>query len=182
VAELVADLAPRLSEAANGPFALFGHSMGALLAYELAHALDQPPVHLFVSGQQAPHRPAPAGPAVHTLADEDLVEHVAELSGTPREVLAHPGMLDYLLPILRADFGVCETYEHTPRPPLTVPITALGGVDDEILAGGGLAAWGELTTSDTVVRHFAGGHFYLHEHLDDVIATVASALAPRRTS
>jgi surfactin synthase thioesterase subunit len=176
VAELVADVAPQVT--AGGPFALFGHSMGALVAYELTHTLcaqGRTPVHLFVSGQQAAHLRAP-GDDVHTLTDDDLADHVAELSGTPREVLDHPGMLDYLLPILRADFAVCETYEHLPRPPLDVPLTALGGTDDEVLAGDGLTPWRELTTAATTVRQFAGGHFYLHDHLDDVIATVHTAL------
>jgi surfactin synthase thioesterase subunit len=177
VTELVADVVPQLL-AVDRPVALFGHSMGALLAYELTHTLcvaGRPPVHLFVSGQQAAHRRVP-GDDVHTLADDDLADHVAELSGTPRAVLDHPGMIDYLLPILRADFAVCETYEHTPRPPLDVPITALGGSDDEIFAGGGLTAWRELTTAATTLRQFSGGHFYLHDHLDDVIATVHTAL------
>lgn len=180
VAELVADLAPPLLAAAHGPFALFGHSMGALVSYELAHALctaGRPPVHLVVSGQQAPHLPAP-GEDVHALPDDELVEHVTELSGTPREVLAYPGMLEYLLPIMRADFELCETYEHTPRPPLDVPITALAGADDEICTGDALTAWQELTTAAATAHLFPGGHFYLHDHLDEVIATVHTALTP----
>lgn len=177
VAELVTDLAPGLL-AEDAPFALFGHSMGALVAYELTHALcaaGRPPVHLFVSGQRAAHLRTPSED-IHLLADDELVEHVAELSGTPPEVLAYPGMLDYLLPILRADFAVCETYEYAPRPRLTVPVTALGGAGDRIIAGDGLDAWRELTTLAAVHR-FPGGHFYLHDHLADVIATVRAALA-----
>ena len=176
VAELVADAESQVDT--GGPFALFGHSMGALVAYELTHTLcaaGRPPDHLFVSGQQAAHRRAP-GDDVHALPDEDLVDHVAELSGTPREILAYPGMIDYLLPVLRADFAVCETYVHTPRPPFDVPITALGGRDDDVLAGESLDAWRELTTAPAAARSFPGGHFYLHDHLDDVIATVRTAL------
>lgn len=179
-AELVVDLRPRLLAAADGPFALFGHSMGALVAYELTHALcaaGRPPVHLIVSGQQAAHRRAPRED-VHTLPDDELIERLTELAGTPREVLAYPEMLEYLLPIMRADFRLCETYEHVPRPPFDVPITVMAGDDDEISAGDGLTAWRELTTAATTVHPFSGGHFYLHDHLDEVIATVRTALTP----
>jgi surfactin synthase thioesterase subunit len=163
---------------ASRTFALFGHSMGALLAYELAHALvgrARPPAHLIVSGCVAPNVPT-AGPAVHRLPDAGLVEHVRSLDGTADEVLQHERMRRILLPVLRADFAVCETYRFPGHPPLAIPITVLGGMDDPTAPAGQLDAWKGLATGPMRVVRIAGGHFFLHERLDEVLGLVGAAL------
>ncbi|MFJ1767384.1 thioesterase II family protein [Amycolatopsis sp. NPDC088138] len=178
--ELVGLLLEPLLARADRPFALFGHSMGALLAFELAHAAarrTRPPVHLFVSGFGAPHLPpSPDLPHVHLLPDPELTSHLGELAGTPAEVLDRPDLMKVLLPTMRADFAVCETYRWSGRPPLPVPITALGGVDDTTATAERLGAWAELTSRAFSARRFSGGHFYLLEHTDEVIRTVATDL------
>ncbi|MFI6696494.1 thioesterase II family protein [Streptomyces sp. NPDC050433] len=177
--ENVEALAGPLLERADKPFALFGHSMGALLAYELAHELvrlGRPPVHLVVSGYAAPQlSPRSRGGQVYTLSDDRLVQHIKALQGTAGEVLDHPELLELLLPVIRADYQVCETHEFTERPPLPVPVTALGGTEDPAGDDEALRGWRELTDAEFRVATFLGGHFFLHEHLDDVAGIVRRA-------
>lgn len=175
---IVEQLAPLLARRAQRPFALFGHSMGALLAYELAHALHalgNSPGHLFVSGYSSPRLPRPTQHApVHAMSDPDVVAHLTSLDGTAAEVLEHPELLEMLLPVVKADFAVCETYQHPDRPPLDLPVTVLGGLDDAGADRAGLLAWEELTTGDLAVHQFPGGHFYLHDQLEHVLHIIAS--------
>lgn len=177
--ELVDLLVDPVLARARGPFALFGHSMGALLAYELAHALSgrgRPPEHLLVAGCAAPDRP-PTGPVVHRLPDADVVRHVCWLQGGPSEVLEHEGMRRLLLPVLRADFAVCETYRFRGHMPLGITVTVLGGIDDPTVPASQLTAWRSLSTAAVRVHELPGGHFFLHERLDEVLAIVTAELA-----
>ncbi|SFY40060.1 alpha/beta fold hydrolase [Streptomyces atratus] len=175
-AELVGALAGPLLERADKPFALFGHSMGALLAYELAHELvrlGRPPVHLVVSGYVAPQLPRhPLAGLVHKLPDDRVVRHIEALQGTAGEVLEHPDLLQLLLPVIRADYELCETHRFVERPPLPVPVTALGGTDDPGVGDAALQGWRELTAADFGAESFPGGHFFLHEQLDEVTGIV----------
>lgn len=175
--ELVAELRGPLTSRAGGDFALFGHSMGALLCYELAHvlsALGKPPRHLFVSGLGAPHLP-PAGPRLHDLPDAELLAVIAELEGTSPEVLAQPELVQLLLPLFRADLEVWETYVAH-RGSLQVPITAMGGRHDPGVSLDMLSAWGSLTSADFHLAVFDGGHFYHHAAPDDVAAVLKKRL------
>ncbi|WP_305787980.1 thioesterase II family protein [Symbioplanes lichenis] len=161
VAAVVTALVGPLSARVRGPFALFGHSMGALLAYETAAALTDrglPPAHLFASGHHPPHLP-PATPAMHGLPDAELVARLAEFGGTPPELLGDPALMELLLPRLRADFEICETYRYAARPPLPVPITVFAGRDDPSVDVGELGRWGDLTTEGAEVHILDGGHF-----------------------
>lgn len=165
-------------------YALFGHSLGALLAYELAHAATtagRPPAHLFVSGHPAPHLPRPAGVVVHELPDEELMSYVASQNGTPATLLQYPDLMRSLLPTLRADFQICETYRYSARSPLPHPITAIGGAEDPNASPKDLLAWRELTTGHFTSRLFPGGHFYLLDFTNLVIDTVVAELT-RATS
>ena len=175
--ELVALLTEPITRRAGENFALFGHSMGALLSYELAHVLSElgkPPRHLFVSGLGAPHLP-PAGPPLHHLPDDELLVVIAKLEGTSPEILAQPELVQLLLPLLRADLEVWETYlAH--RGPLRVPITAIGGRDDPSVSLDRLGGWGSLTSADFRLSVFDGGHFYHHAAPDDVAAVIRERL------
>jgi surfactin synthase thioesterase subunit len=179
--EIIEKLAPPLALRAQRPFALFGHSMGALLSYELAHALHalgNPPARLFVSGYAAPQLPRTTHSApVHRMPDLGVIKHLTSLDGMAAEVLEHPEFLRMLLPVVKADFEVCETYEHPERPPLDVPITVLGGLDDIGADLAGLLAWERLTTSTFTVHQFPGGHFYLHDQLERVLRIVKSGVS-----
>ncbi|MEU4895147.1 amino acid adenylation domain-containing protein [Streptomyces sp. NPDC044780] len=177
--ELAEELADVLPAFADRPFGLFGHSMGALLAFELSHALTargHRPRALFVSGLDAPHRRAlPARPA-HTLDDEALRSALRGLDGTPPDVLDSPELLQTLLPVLRADAAVTETYTCPPRPPLTVPVTVCTGRDDPTLDPERTAAWAELSSAPVVFETFPGGHFYLRAQAGALLRLLSARL------
>jgi surfactin synthase thioesterase subunit len=182
-AELVAELTGPLADRAGRDFALFGHSMGALLCYELAHVLSElgkPPRHLFVSGLGGPHLPF-VGPLLHEKTDDELLVAVAEMEGTSPEVLAQPELVKLLLPLLRADLTVWETYVPRPSAELRVPvpITALGGRDDPGVSLERLRAWQQLTSADFHREVFDGGHFYHHAARDEVATVIKKRLLER---
>ncbi|HZU68578.1 MAG TPA: thioesterase II family protein [Ktedonobacteraceae bacterium] len=146
------------------PFAFFGHSMGALVSFELARWLRRQysllPVHLFASAYRAPQTPI-VGPLLHTLPEPALVQKLLQLNGTSREVLENDELRQFLLPILRADFAVCETYHYEPQEPLACPITVFGGLQDTRVSRFELALWREQTCSRFSQRMLPGDHFFL---------------------
>jgi len=184
VGELVDGMLGAVLERVRGPIAIFGHSMGALIAYELAHALaaqGEVPVHLFVSGYAAPHLPL-TGPALHSLPDQDFLDHISTLQGTSSEVLEHPELMQLLGGVLKADYELCETYRHQGRAPIPVPITALGGADDPDTRGERLTRWAELSTAPCTARWFSGGHFYLHNQVDELMSVITETLLGSRST
>jgi surfactin synthase thioesterase subunit len=161
------------------PFAFFGHSLGALVAYEVALALrdlGRPlPERLVVSAIPAPHLGPRRGP-VHHLPDEELVEFVEGSLGGGLGALANePELLAMVLPTYRADFQAYDTYHYVPRPPLDLPVHVLGGRDDTITRDR-LAPWAEHTTGPCSVELLPGGHFYLRDAPGR--AAVLAALRP----
>ncbi len=162
--DLVRDLAPVLVPHTDVPYAFFGHSMGALVAFTLARELRRMnvpgPELLMVSGSRAPQRPDP-DPPIHALPDDEFLLELRELNGTPEEVLRNDELLQLLLPVLRADFAACETYEYVPEAPLSCPIVAFGGIDDAEVPQEAVAAWSEQTTRACSLQMFPGDHFYL---------------------
>jgi len=147
------------------PFAFFGHSMGALISFEVARRLrrDQAlnPVHLFVSGRRAPQWPDP-DPPIHALPEAEFLGELRRLNGTPEAVLASRELMQLLLPVLRADFAVLETYRYEPASPLECPIAAFGGLQDPEVACETLEAWRQQTRSDFSLQMLPGDHFFLH--------------------
>jgi medium-chain acyl-[acyl-carrier-protein] hydrolase len=162
VVRAIADVLPPY---VDRPHALFGHSMGALLAFEIAGRLRErglpPPLSLFVSGHRAPQLPDTDLPGAD-LNDPAFIERLRGLDGTPREVLDSPALMTLLLPTIRADFNVCRSYAYVPGAPLACPITVFGGADDTETADGRLEAWSIHTTARSTVYRFPGGHFYIH--------------------
>jgi surfactin synthase thioesterase subunit len=146
------------------PYALYGHSMGARLAFELAREIarrDLPaPARLLVSGAAAPCYGPPA-PFAH-LPDDAFVARLRELGGTPEALLEHTELLELLLPRLRGDFAVAESYAYTEAPPLECPISAWGGLEDGYPREK-IAAWGRETAAGFALRMVPGGHFFVHD-------------------
>ncbi len=183
---LVDRLVPQVEALAAGiepyfdrPFAIFGHSMGALLGFELARHLRRAaaplPVHLFVSGHQAAQLPD-RNPPLHALPNGQFLEKLRELNGTPEEVLQHQELLELLVPILRADFAVCETYVYQAEPPLPCPISAYSGLGDDYVNRHELEAWQAQTTAPVKVRMFPGDHFYLNSARPYLLQALAREL------
>ena len=161
------------------PFAFFGHSMGALVSYEIAHKLRDEgkpgPVKLFVSGRRAPDRIS-ENPPLHQLDDEALLEELRELNGTPEAVFQYPELIDFWLKILRADLETCETYKYPNEIPLTCPITAFGGLEDPYVSEADVAAWQNHTRSEFSLHMFPGGHFFLKHSREKLLETILSDL------
>lgn len=165
LAPLVQALGRSLHRYFEEPFAFFGHSMGALVSFELARYLRREwglePAHLFFSGRRAPQL-AEKEPPVHLLSHAQLLEKMRSLNGTPPEVLNNREFVELMLPIFRADFSVCETYAYIPELPFQCPISVFGGLEDEDVDRLGLEAWGVQTTSRFSLHMLAGDHFFLH--------------------
>jgi medium-chain acyl-[acyl-carrier-protein] hydrolase len=161
VEDLGRDIVPYLDK----PFAFFGHSMGAMISFELAQLLRREqgmtPAHLFVSGRRAPHVPEQS-PTTYNLPEPEFLEELRRLNGTPREVLEHAELIQLTLPLLRADFEVVQTYDYKPLPPLSCPLTAFGGLQDVEVRREYLEAWRECTTGPFTLRMMPGDHFFLH--------------------
>ncbi|HLN63006.1 MAG TPA: alpha/beta fold hydrolase [Symbiobacteriaceae bacterium] len=176
---LVRGIAEEMLAYVASPFALFGHSMGALVAFELARLLRRKyglcPTHLFVSGFRPPHLPDPH-PALYRLPDCELLDRLKTLGGTPNELLADSELLSMLLPVIRADLEVCGTYAYTDDVPLPCPITALGGVDDPLVQSEQMDQWQRHTSSFFRLHLFPGDHFYLLSARQRLLTTVSNAL------
>ena len=162
-------LAASIGELCGGPqattYALFGHSMGALIAHELAHRLLErgapAPAHLFVSGARAPQLPRDDDRMLHTLPDAEFQAALRDLNGTPELVLADRELMELMLPTLRADFELCETYRPPARGPLPCPITAFGGDQDREVSAAAVQAWQQCTRGAFEVVSLEGDHFFL---------------------
>ncbi|NET84374.1 MAG: thioesterase [Moorea sp. SIO1F2] len=164
---LIETLVPALLPYLDIPFAFFGHSLGTLISFELARQLRRQeapsPRHLFISGRRAPQVPA-RKPPLHNLPKSELIEALRKYNGTPEAVLANQELMELFLPILRADFGINETYTYTSESPLNCPISVFGGLQDTDANSDELAAWRDQTSSTFTVHMFPGGHFFINNN------------------
>jgi medium-chain acyl-[acyl-carrier-protein] hydrolase len=163
--ELVERVGREIRPFLDMPFAFFGHSMGAMISFELTRYLRRElgvqPLQLFVSGRRAPQLPV-TEPTSYDMPEEVFKEKLRTLNGTPAEVLEHPELMELMLPLLRADFSVVETYDYREEPPLDVPITVFGGLQDHKVGRDVLVPWREQTTANVTVRMLPGDHFFLN--------------------
>jgi medium-chain acyl-[acyl-carrier-protein] hydrolase len=171
--------APSLQPYFDRPFAFFGHSMGAIIAFELARHLRSTraiePTRLFVSGHGAPQIPSEHG-QTYQLPDAEFVESLRRLNGTPEEVLSHPELLELMLPLLRADFEAIETYAYTEGEPLNCPITAFGGLQDLEVSRQEIEGWRAQTSSRFMLRMLPGDHFFIHSAQRLLLQTLSREL------
>jgi pyochelin biosynthetic protein PchC len=181
--ELVRQLVDALVPVLDRPYVLFGHSMGAAVAYETVQALRRrgvaEPAWLFVSSREPPDE-SEAGD-VHLRDDDGLVQKLLEMGGTSEEVLADPGLRGILLSYVRSDFRLVETYRPRPAPPLTCPVVGFFADQEDDLSEQRLAGWSRATTGRTEVRRFTGDHFYLVPHRRAVVAEIVRRLDPAFT-
>lgn len=175
--ELVSGARRALEPLLDRPIALFGHSLGAIVAYETARSLERDgiePALLIVSCRNAPHLPSLRAPIAH-LTDDAFIAQIAELGGMPDEVLANREFLDLCLPALRGDFRLAESYPAQQRPPLRCPILALGSASDYV-GEEAIDAWRAATAGAFTSRIFPGGHFYLNTERRALHECISAAL------
>jgi medium-chain acyl-[acyl-carrier-protein] hydrolase len=178
---LVHDVSVAMLPYLNKPFVLFGHSMGTLISFELARYLRArgipKPLHLFVSGSGSPrHRDRTR--LRSTMSDDELIEELISLNGNATEVLTDTELMRIMLPTIRADFKVCETYVYRPSTPLEFPVTAFGGVEDVEVPEERLQLWEEETSARFSLHMFPGSHFYLHTARVLLLEALTKELAP----
>lgn len=161
------------------PYALFGHSMGGLVCFEVARRAVQlglaEPVALFLSGRRAPQFPDPER-ALHLLPEPEFLAAVRALNGIPAEVAAEPGLLELIAPALRGDFAVCENYRYTGERLLSCPVSVFGGQADPTTTVPWLEGWREHTTGRFQLRLYPGDHFFLHTSRGDIARAITHDL------
>lgn len=183
---VIAAIVPGFGALTDLPYAVFGHSMGALTGYELARALRRngrrEPALLIASGAVAPHVALHAEP-LHALPTDRLTATLRGYRATPDTLLEEPELLELFLPALRADFAVVETYRFHPDHPLSCPIAVFRGAADREMSHARCLAWADLTAAPTVQRCFEGGHLFIEENrqsvLDALIPLLDAALRAR---
>jgi len=178
---LVQATAEALVTVLDQPFAFFGHSMGALIGFELIRYFRKnqikTPVHLFVSGHTAPHILSKHRP-IHNLPENEFIEELRQLNGTPEAVLQNQELMQLLIPILRADFAINETYRCQNDAPLACPMTVFGGCQDRDVTQDTLEAWREHTTGAFSLHLFEGDHFFLQRNEKEILQTIVNDLRP----
>ncbi len=179
LSDLLQTVGPAIRPYLDRPFVFFGHSMGALISFELTRYLRAEyglrPVHLFISGQRAPHVKRNKAP-IHELPDAEFIEELRRLKGTPEEVLQHADLMQLMLPALRADFALYETYVYTPEPPLECPISAYGGTEDDEYTEAEIRAWQEVTSGDFSLKILPGDHFFVHSARPQLLQALSEEL------
>jgi medium-chain acyl-[acyl-carrier-protein] hydrolase len=179
VEPLVESLVQALHPFLDKPFAFYGHSMGGLICFELSRALrlkfNLEPEVLFVSGRQAPPlRDRTA--ATYDLPERQFINELGHLNGTPPEVLEQPELMKLLVPLLRADFELCQTYVYQPGPPLACALSVFGGVDDSEVNQEELEGWREFTTGPFSLRMLPGDHFFIRTARTQLLRLISQDL------
>ena len=176
VEALATALPPLLDER---PFAFFGYSMGAIIAYELTHRLppERRPRHLLVSARRAPQIPSDEE-TTYDLPKDAFRAKLRSMGGTPQDVLDHEELMSLVEPILRSDFELVDTYGPSSLPPLDLPITAFGGEKDLEVSREDMEAWRQATTGPFRLQMFSGDHFYIHNQRESLIREVSRSLFP----
>lgn len=179
--ELADQLYDVLAPVMEGPVAFFGHSMGAVLAFEVARRLeerdDNGPVTVFASGRRAPSKVRDEN--VHLRDDAGIVKEMRMLGGTDSRVLSDPELLDMVLPAIRNDYRAVERYSRGTEARVSAPIVVMTADDDPRTTVEEARAWEEHTTGGSALHTFSGGHFYLEQHAARVIAVIAETLRAR---
>jgi medium-chain acyl-[acyl-carrier-protein] hydrolase len=181
VPEVIEDVYKIVTKEISGlPYALFGHSMGGMISYQLGQMLREynypVPMHIFFSGRSAPHIKRSEEKIYHLLEEEAFKKEVIELGGTPPEFFDYPELLEVFLPLLKSDFKIAETDLHNEEIfPLDCNITVFLGKDED-LTSEQCDGWKKHTKKLCNIHYFQGGHFFLHEEMEQIVKLINSAL------
>lgn len=181
IAEIADALALHVAPELRGSYVLYGHSLGAVIAFEFARLmgeLGRPPEHLIVGACRAPDA-ALDRPFLHAAPDADILDYLRGMDGTPDALIADASLRSGVLRAVRADLEAWETYRFVERPPLAIPITAIAGAADASVAPVEMRGWSRHTTGTFRFATVDGGHFFLRDARDEVLALVSSALPGR---
>ncbi|MDL5365579.1 alpha/beta fold hydrolase [Xanthomonas sp. NCPPB 2654] len=192
MAALLPAMAPAIAQLGALPFAFFGHSVGALIAFELARYLYLHgvvvPERLFMSGCHAPQFRSPSR-QLHTLPDGAFIDELRHYNGTPAEVLESRELMALMLPTIRADFAIAENYRYRPGPLLQIPISVYAGLQEENKGHGQVEGWQKETSADLRTTWFEGGHFFINsergavlEQLDAELLELLGAIGGKRVA
>jgi len=178
---LIETLAELIKHQDQLPFVFFGHSLGALMAFELARYCRQHglplPAHLFASGCNAPaFRSKTKSRRLHELEDDALIDALKDFNGTPQEILENRELMNLVLPVIRADFALGADYRYQPGPPLDIPISVLSGKLDKHVQPEGLAGWQKETTQELRSHRFEGDHFFINSARTEVLECLSAEL------
>jgi len=179
LSELVETIYQAIEPFLDKPFAFFGHSMGGTIAFEITRVLrknnSSQPLAIFISACGAPHLPNP-NQSLHTLSDIEFLKSLKDLNGTPSEILDQPELMQLLLPTLRADFELIETYQFASASPINCPIFAFGGLDDQRVSRESIEAWYIHTNSNFETYFFEGDHFFINTAREPITHHILSSL------
>lgn len=174
---LVDDLVQEIKQYDRNKIILFGHSMGAKMAYGVAKKLAEADFEievLIVSGSRVPHIMEPN--PIHDLPDEEFANEISRFDGTPKAIFENKELLNFFMPMLRADFIMDETYHTSEIVKLSCPIEALGGISDKEADEETMVKWGEYAESIFNLSMFEGGHFFIREKEDEVLNKVSEII------
>lgn len=177
---LVDDLFARIKATAhNERYALYGHSLGGLIAGLLARKIVAnryvTPVHVFITGTCGPSASVRSEKKRHLLEKGEFIEEIRRLNGSPEEILQNDELLNYYEPILRADFAVSETYRHQESDPVEIPFTVITGTEED-MSEADVRLWQKETTVPVDFRRFPGNHFFIFKYPDKIIEVLSRKL------
>lgn len=178
MSDLVESVAQAINPYLDLPFALFGHSMGAWIVFELAHHLYKNSnlltQHLFVSARFSPQIADKKN--LHSLPEKEFREKLETYGGTPKAVLESDELMELLVPLLKADFSICETYVYKQNNPLNCPISVFGATTDHLVNPNSLIEWKKETSNSFRVEIFSGDHFFLRNYQKELLTSITKDL------
>lgn len=177
--ELIDELFPHVEALMDKPYAIFGHSLGSRVAYELVCKLRDSgypePLCYFASGSEAPHLPRTKEP-IHALPQAEFINALRDYDGTPEAVLENEELMELCFPTLRADFEIAEKHRSTPGHKINSPLSVFSGTEDRNVSDEGLQAWNELFVGNGEITKFSGGHFFLDKECQSLLERVSKTL------
>lgn len=180
IPDIVRNIFKEIKDQIKPPYALFGHSMGALITYELCKKIKQEgypsPVHIFFSGKQGPQIKL-KGLNCYNLPEDEFIKHILNYNGTNEAVFKNKELASLFIPILRADFKMVETYKFDRTDDyLECDVSVFSGTDDRAVSWEDLSGWQEVTKSNCRFYPFKGGHFFINEHTEEVVDQINNVL------